>query len=280
MTKRFLILFLIHTGVLLAEDPKPQEHLPERVKKYLQFAKEHPHLFNDLGVWKKNEIEITLNPERIQKVEKQTACRLLAKGYDEKDAQKWSSIGIIAEDCYWIWIRDAVVFPSGVYGTYDRLMWKSGLQGSPAVGILPILSNKKVVVNIAYRHATRSWEMELPRGRKKEGETEETAAARKLREETGYDFTHCKLLGTMAPDSGILMSIIPIFYAMVKHTGEIKKKYSEAIVLNPAFTKDEIKTRFSQGHFEMPINGEMTRVHCRDPYLAFALLQAEMQGLF
>lgn len=286
MNKRILILFLMQAASLLGyssnlgkKGPEVENHLPGRIKEYLQFAQDHPDLFSSLGAWKKNEIEIILNPERIQKIEKQNASRLLSRGYDEKDAKLWSCVGIIAEDCYWVWIRDAVIFPSGVFGTYDRLMWKSGYQGTPSVGILPLLSNKKIIVNVVYRHATRSWELELPRGCKKTGESEENAAVRELNEETGYHAARCSLLGTMAPDSGVLMSIIPIFCAEVKLSGEIHNNYSKAIVHNPAFTKEEIKAGFSKGYIEMPIKGESIKVNCRDPYLAFALLQAEMKGL-
>jgi ADP-ribose pyrophosphatase len=277
MNKRILILFLAHASCLFGESDLDT---PDRVKQYLQFAKEHPHLFGELGAWKNHEIEIILTPDRIQKIEKQTSSRLLARGCSEKEAKSWSSVGIVAEDYYWIWIRDPVIFPSGVYGTYDRLVWKSGSEGPPSVGILPILSNKKVIVNVVYRHATRSWEMELPRGRKKMGETEEIAAQRELNEETGYHTTRCRLLGTMAPDSGVLVSVIPIFYAEVKHSGQSSiKNFSKAIVQNPAFSKDEIKAGFSKGYIEMPIQGEQRKVHCRDPYLAFAFLQAEIKGL-
>jgi ADP-ribose pyrophosphatase len=273
MAKRLFSIFFICASALLFCDE------PDRIQKYLQFAKQHAQTFGQLGGWKSNEIEIVLNPERIQKIEKQTASRLQAKGHSEKEAKLWSTVGIIAEDNYWIWIRDAVIFPSGVYGTYDRLMWKSGLDGTPCVAMLPILSNKKVIVNVAYRHATRSWEIELPRGRKKKEESNEHAAIRELREETGYKAVNCSLLGTMAPDSGVLMSVVPIFYAEVKHGGQTHKIYSEAIAQNPAFTKDEIKEGFLKGFIELSINGDPIKVHCRDPYLAFAILQAEMKHL-
>lgn len=270
----FFIFFICVAGLLSSEDSQS-----DRIQKYLQFAKQNEHTFGKLGAWKSSEIEIVLSPDRIQKIEKQTASRLQAKGHSEQNAKLWSKVGIIAEDNYWIWIRDAVIFPSGVYGTYDRLMWKSGLEGTPCVAMLPILSNKKVIVNVAYRHATRSWEVELPRGRKKKEETEEHAAIRELREETGYKAVSCTLLGTMAPDSGVLTSVVPIFYAEVKHGGQTHKIYSEAIAQNPAFTKDEIKQGFLKGFIELSINGDPIKVHCRDPYLAFAILQAEMKHL-
>ena len=40
--------------------------------------------------------------------------------------------------------------------------------------------NKKVILNVNYRHATRSWELELPRGVREENETVEMTAKREL----------------------------------------------------------------------------------------------------
>jgi ADP-ribose pyrophosphatase len=294
MLKRNLPLSFLFTCLCLHSFPLHSEHasppntvssteskkqLPSTLKRYLDLIKEHPKAFGPLGQWQNGEIEITLSPEKIQRIENQSRLRLISKGIDETEAEKWSSVGIVAEDNYWIWIRDAVIFPSGVYGTYDRLMWKSGLDGSPGVVILPLLSSKKIVVNINYRHATRSWELELPRGHKKDGESPEKTAARELKEETGYQIAKTTQLGTMAPDTGALTSLVPVFCGEVSHSGESAKEYSEAILHNPAFTKEEIKQAFGRGYMEVPIKGELVQVNCRDPFLAYALLQAELKGL-
>jgi ADP-ribose pyrophosphatase len=254
--------------------------LPERIASYIQTIKQHPAGCGTLGKWQKGEIEIVLNPEQITKIENQTRLRLISKGVSEQEAKAWSSVGIVAEDNYWMWIRDAVIFPSGVYGTYDRLMWKSGLDGAPGVAILPLLSTKKIVVNVNYRHATRSWEIEIPRGGKRVNETLEQTCMRELQEETGYRMTSCKLLGTIAPDTGALTSQVPVFYGDVAHSGEVYKEYSEAILNNPAFSKQELKEGFARGYIELSIKGEIVKVHCRDPYLAYALLVAEVKNLF
>ena len=195
-----------------------------------------------LGSWRKGEIEIVLNPDQIKKVENQTKLRLISRGATETEAEKWSSVGIVAEDNYWMWIRDAVIFPSGVYGTYDRLLWKSGMDGIPGVAVLPILANKKIVVNLNYRHATRSWEIELPRGQKKEGETLEQAALRELKEETGYQLTKCTLLGTTAPDSGALMSLTPLF-----HGGDLLLRRDSARILRGYFSKSRFHKARAEG---------------------------------
>jgi ADP-ribose pyrophosphatase len=141
------------------------------------------------------------------------------------------------------------------------------------------LSTRKIVVNINYRHATRSWEIEIPRGQKKEGESLERAAARELKEETGYQLTKCVPLGTMAPDSGTLTSLVPVFCGEVSHSGETTKEYSEAIMQNPAFSKEELRQGFARGYIEVLIRGDIVKAYCRDPFLTYALLQAEMKGL-
>jgi ADP-ribose pyrophosphatase len=275
----FASLCLYVTQGIGLEIKNAPAQLPSSLSQYLELVKQHPETFGPMGKWQHGEIEITLNPEQIQKIENQTRLRMIAKGIPEADAQKWSSVGIVAEDNYWIWVRDAVVFPSGVYGTYDRLMWKSGMTGYPGVAILPLLPAKKIIVNVNYRHATRSWEIELPRGQKKEGEPIEKAAIRELKEETGYQIAKCTHLGNMAPDTGTLMTVIPIYCGEVSHSGETAKEYSEAIVQNPALTKEELKQGFSRGYIELPIKGEIIKVNCRDPFLAYALLQAEIKGL-
>ncbi len=259
--------------------PSSKSELPSSLKRYLDLINQYPKIFGPLGQWQQGEIEITLAPEKIQKIENQTRLRMVSKGIDEADAEKWSSVGVVAEDNYWIWVRDAVIFPSGVYGTYDRLMWKTGLDGIPGVAILPLLASRKVIVNINYRHATRSWELEIPRGGKKQGESPEKAAARELKEETGYLITKTTLLGTLAPDTGALMSLVPVYSADVTHSGDSKRNYSEAIIHNPAYSKEELKQGFARGYIEVPIKGELVKAYCRDPFLAYALLQAETKGL-
>lgn len=256
----------------------PKAELPEMLVRYLSLFKEKGEIFGPLGKWQNAEIEIITNPDQIHKIQNQMRLRLIGNGYAESDAETWSRVGIIAEDSYWLWIRDAVIFPSGVPGTYDRLMWKSGLDGPPAVAILPLLSTKKVVVNVHYRHATRSWELELPRGRRKTGESWEKAAMRELREETGYHTSKCTYLATLTPDTGILMSELPLYCVEANHSGESNKEYSEAIVQNPAFTKEELKQGFAKGYMDVLIKGNIVKVKCRDPLLAFAILQAEMKG--
>ncbi len=57
---------------------------------------------------------------------------------------------------------------------------------APAVTILPLLSDGRVVLTRQYRHALRDWILELPAGKRDPGEPSLDAARRELEEETGY----------------------------------------------------------------------------------------------
>ena len=87
--------------------PESKKEISSSVTRYLQLFKEHPETLGPLGKWKDGEIEITVNPkERIRKnYENQMRLRLISKGIHEQDAEKWSSVGVVAEDNYWMWVR-------------------------------------------------------------------------------------------------------------------------------------------------------------------------------
>jgi ADP-ribose pyrophosphatase len=204
---------------------------------------------------------------------------MMKKGMSQEEADTWSKVGIVAEDGYWMWIRDAVIFPSGACGTYNRILWKTALQSPPGVAVVPVLANKKILLNLTFRHATRSWEMELPRGVRKWGETLEDAAVRELEEETGYSVKKPVFLGKMATDSGLSTSLVPLYLAEVSQKGETHPDYSEAIKQNLAFSKDELKQGIARGYIEIEIDGTPINVPCRDSFIAFALLVAEIKGL-
>ena len=241
---------------------------------YQKLMQQFPETLGRRGSWQRGEIQIASTTDEIKRVEKLTSRRFIRLGYSKEDAARYSHTGIIAEDHYWIWIRDAVTFPGGIPGTYDRMLWKSGLTGPPGVGIFPVLPNKKVVVNINFRHATRSWEMELPRGTREKNETPEQTAMRELKEETGYKATKLIMLGDLAPESRMIAGVIPVYYGEVREKKARHQEETEAIAHNAELTVDEIREAFDKGYLTRDIKGIKTKVYCRDPYLSFALLQA------
>lgn len=172
---------------------------------------------------------------------------------------------VVAEDKYWIWERDSVLFPNAVKGTYNRLRWK--VEG---VAVLPILSDGRIVLNLNFRHATRSWEFELPRGGSGVGESLEETARRELEEETGLSVKRLECLGHIAPDTGTLSSIVPVYAGWVDKVGSSSRDESEAIAGIHAFTIEELKIGFQKGYIEVEPQG---KVPLRDPFLSYALFQ-------
>ncbi|MGP3928192.1 hypothetical protein [Streptomyces sp. 8N616] len=67
---------------------------------------------------------------------------------------------MVYEDAYVMLLRDPVRFPDGRTGTYIRSV--SAMQ-EPGCVVLPLLGGEVVLLE-HFRHATRSWHWEVPRG--------------------------------------------------------------------------------------------------------------------
>jgi ADP-ribose pyrophosphatase len=71
------------------------------------------------------------------------------------------------------------------------------------VNIIPITNDGQVVLVRQYRHGTRAVSLEVPGGVIEPNESPENAAARELREETGYTAERVKPLGFVFPNPAI-----------------------------------------------------------------------------
>lgn len=227
---------------------------------YFEYLNRYQDTLGPYGSALKEEIEIIQDPKKMKEIESSTGRQ----------------VGIIAEDDYWIWFNDAVKFPNGEYGVYGRIVWKCSLNGRGGVAIMPVLPNGKILLNRNFRHATRSWEYELPRGCLEKGETIEQAGIRELKEETGIIADNLHYLGEVLLDSGMTNTIVPVFLTNVKEIGPKQKHLSEAIASIDAVSIDEIKQGFKQG--SMQLDGS-PKIFVRDPMLCFGLFQAEIKGL-
>jgi ADP-ribose pyrophosphatase len=211
-----------------------------------------------LGSAAQGEIEIILDEEQMALIEQKS-------GRD---------VGVLKEDRYWIWINDACKFPSGHEGVYGRILLIRSLESAiPGVAVMPITVEGKIVLNCNFRHATRSWEIELPRGMVDAGETAEEAARREAFEETGRMIENIRSLGAFAPDSGAFGVIVPVFVAHVTSVDAPNQEASEAIEDILELSIEEAKEAFFRGYYECRLRGELRQVPFRDPFLAFALLR-------
>lgn len=176
-------------------------------REYLTFAQKHPKLFeNPPGII----FTILLDEDKIQQAEAETARRLAARGLPTE----WAKVGIVYQDQYLLLLRDAVRFPDGSLGTYIRFV-NPGI--APGVIILPVCQGHVVLLR-HFRHATRTWHLEIPRGFGEQGLSSETNARRELGEEIGAAGAGIQLtfLGDVYSDTGMSAAFNKLYYAEIE----------------------------------------------------------------
>ncbi|MGW7351924.1 NUDIX hydrolase [Streptomyces sp. NPDC054784] len=154
--------------------------------------------------------EILLDPADVE------AARRAVGG---PDGGVGEPVGVVYSDRFITVVRDAVRFPDGRLGLHVRILPTSG---TPGVVVLPLLGPAPELVLIEhYRHPTRSWHVEAPRGFG-EPDAEATASAvRELGEELGTAPDELVHLGALHPDSGLLSSRVELYAARISAIGDL-----------------------------------------------------------
>ena len=108
-------------------------------------------------------------------------------------------------------LNDSVRFPAGQTGSYMRIFHNSELTGQHGVVCVPTWGDRVYLLRL-FRHPTRSWHLEFPRGFAEPGATPEEDAARELSEELGVTAAVITNLGTVAPNTGLLATRAHVFH--------------------------------------------------------------------
>lgn len=189
--------------------------------RYQALVAADPALFTNEG---QPPIEILTEAAEIKHAQEAAAVRLRKAGHPEE----WANPGLYYEDGYFRVLRDPVRFASGTLGMYVRIIPPAAAQGSAGAAILPILGNDKVVLLNHYRHATRQWHLEIPRGFADAGETCEAVARRELQEEIGIEDAMWTPLGQIHTNTGLTSDFAHLFLARANAWDPAKAKVEES----------------------------------------------------
>ncbi|MGI5444712.1 NUDIX hydrolase [Streptomyces sp. CA-243310] len=168
--------------------------------------------------------------------------------------------GVLYRDRYLTLLRDPVRFPDGREGTYIRSI---GTTAEPGCVVLPLLDGEVVLIE-HFRHATRSWHWELPRGFGTGGLDDPANAAKELREEIGAALRELIPLGVLHPDTGLLGDRVLLYAARIDGMGEPARGEGIRSALTVPFAEAEA----------MVADGRIT-----DAFTMAALLRARLAGL-
>lgn len=139
--------------------------------------------------------------------------------------------GVVYENDRLMVIVDPVKFPpDGSTGTYHRVIEKAQLSGVGGTIILPIVDGQVVFVEL-FRHATRRWEWELPRGYQEASLSAQQNAIKETKEEIGVTPARVQELGPISPNTGLLSSETSAFVAYLPDgsASQLRGQRSEAI---------------------------------------------------
>ena len=175
---------------------------------YLALVRARPELFrNPEGA----AFVILLDEAEIRQAETHVAGLLTKVGAPKE----WAEVGIAFRDQYVLLLRDAVRFADGALGTYIRMVApENSFQG---VAILPVWQRQVLLIR-HFRHATRAWHLEVPRGFGSDPDTG-VSARRELAEEIGASEVELTDLGEIYADAGADSSAVALFYAEVGSYG-------------------------------------------------------------
>lgn len=122
---------------------------------------------------------------------------------------------------------DNVRVPSG------RRAYREVIEHSPAVGLIPLTNDGKVLLVSQFRYAVDEEILEIPAGIVEAGEDLKTAALRELQEEVGFTASELSLIGSFYSSPGFSNELLAIFLARGLSPSKLQEDDDEFIQIVP-----------------------------------------------
>lgn len=178
---------------------------------YSSLKRLHPSLFNNENAL----LNIVFDKYIIDEWETKRKDELMQKQLP----LEWAKIGVLLDDPYNILVRDLVKFPDGEMRGYIRSIATATLKGGKGVVVLPEYEGKIMLLH-QYRHPTRQWHYEVPRGYGEPNIPAEVNAHKEIEEETGGKVEELVNLGEFYNNTGYESASVALFYAKLSSIGE------------------------------------------------------------
>ena len=177
---------------------------------YLALRARHPRLFDNTAA----PFEIVSDADQVHAFEQNYRQHLSA----QQLPQDWARIGIVLDDPYIVVLRDLVRFPDSTLKPYVRLINRADLQGGQGVVVFPLLKGEVLLLK-QFRHATRSWHLEVPRGFGTPATTARDNALKEIQEEVNGTVEALFDLGPCHSNTGMEGGIVQLFLARLSSVG-------------------------------------------------------------
>lgn len=181
---------------------------------YTDLQRNFPHLFSNQDAL----LQIVLDPQAIQTWETEKKAQLLAQGLPDY----WANIGVVYDDPYILILRDLVRLPSQRLGAYIRILGAADLKGGRATVILPVYQHKVLILR-QFRHSTRQWHWEVPRGFGEPNTSFVENARKEIMEEIGGEVSELIDLGPYHSNTGIEGGSAQLVLAKLKSIGAVEQ---------------------------------------------------------
>jgi ADP-ribose pyrophosphatase len=157
-------------------------------------------------------ITVVSDPAETARIEALMADRFAAQSLP----REWARAGIFYEDPYIILLRDAVIFPDGKPGLYHRVIARH--DEPTGVAVLGRYDGKFVLVR-HFRHPSRAWHLEIPRGAVGADEDPGHVAHLEISEEIGGTIRSLVRLGLLHGASALMRHSVVLVYAELESIG-------------------------------------------------------------